>query len=64
MEIEDSFANKINFNPATTQPIVNKNQASQQVSYNNFNVNQPMSYNGPLNYSSFTLDNKLFSFLK
>jgi hypothetical protein len=64
MEEEDSVVNKLNFNPGTTQSIVNKNQANTSSDYNGFNVNQPFPYNGPLNYSAFTLDNKLFSFLK
>jgi len=64
MEEEDSVINKLNFNPSTTQSIVNKNQQSTSSYINSLNVNQPFDYNGPLNYSSFTLDNKLFSFLK
>ena len=65
VELENEIVKKINFNPSTTQSIVNQNHNSAEV--NNYGINQtnqPYVYNGPLNYSNFSIDYKLFSFLK
>ena len=65
LELENTIQSKVNFNPSTTQSIVNQNHNAGNS--NNFGINdtnQPYLFNGALNYSNFSIDNKLFSFLK
>lgn len=62
-ELENPYQSKINSSPSTTQSIVNQNN-NESNNYGINDINQPYLFNGPLNYSNFSIDNKLFSFLK